>query len=147
MKFKLLVMVKNLCARNIIQNAVQGISKAPDLFLNKHKITRCFPKFQVYKHNARKMRLSKFIVDWEISCLRADDHLVSLPQRCCPCVLLWITFGTLCHLFNAYLCPNSLQLRHKNRRFVCLPFVRTGFASFFCFFLALSYLTHQKQLG
>ena len=76
MEFKLLVMVKNLCARNIIQNAVQGISKAPDLFLNKHKIMRCFPKFQVYKHIARKMRLSKFIVDWEISCLRADDHLV-----------------------------------------------------------------------
>ena len=61
MEFKLLVMVKNLCARNIIQNAVQGISKAPDLFLNKHKIMRCFPKFQVYKHIARKMRLSKFI--------------------------------------------------------------------------------------
>ena len=75
MEFKLLVMVKNLCARNIFQHAVQGISKAPALFLNKNKM-RCFPKFQVYKHIARKMRSSKFIVDWKISCLRVDDHLV-----------------------------------------------------------------------
>ena len=28
MEFKLLVMVKNLCARNIIQNSVQGIPRA-----------------------------------------------------------------------------------------------------------------------
>ena len=28
MEFKLLVMIKNLCARNIIQNSVQGIPRA-----------------------------------------------------------------------------------------------------------------------
>ena len=83
MEFKLLVIVKNLCARNIIQNAVQGISKAPALFLNKNKIMRCFPKFQVYKHIASKMRLSKIIIDREISCLRADDHLVHVHLSYC----------------------------------------------------------------
>ena len=70
---------------------------------------------------------------------------VSLPQiRCCPCGLLWITFASLCLM---HVSPTSLQLRHKNRWFVCLPFVRNIFASFFCFFLALFYSTHQKQLG
>ena len=98
MEFKLLVMVKNLCARNIIQNAVQGISKAPDLFLNKHKIMPCFPKFQVYKHIARKMRLSKFIVDWEISCLRADDHLVHAHlSHCLRGLPFWFALNYFCH--------------------------------------------------
>ena len=111
MKFKLLVMVKNLCARNIIQNAVQGISKAPDLFLNKHKIMRCFPKFQVYKHNARKMRLSKFIVDWEISCLRADDHLVHAHlSHCLRSVALVFCFELLLPLFAICLMHVCVQI-------------------------------------
>ena len=111
MKFKLLVMVKNLCARNIIQNAVQGISKAPDLFLNKHKIMRCFPKFQVYKHIARKMRLSKFIVDWEISCLRADDHLVHAHlSHCLRSVALVFCFELLLPLFAICLMHVCVQI-------------------------------------
>ena len=111
MKFKLLVMVKNLCARNIIQNAVQGISKAPDLFLNKHKIMRCFPKFQVYKHIARKMRLSKFIVDWEISCLRADDHLVHAHlSHCLRGVALVFCFELLLPLFAICLMHVCVQI-------------------------------------
>ena len=98
MEFKLLVMVKNLCARNIIQNAVQGISKAPALFLSKNKIMRCFPKFQVYKHIARKMRLSKFIIDWEISCLRADDHLVHAHlSHCLRGLPLCFALNYFCH--------------------------------------------------
>lgn len=111
MEFKLLVMVKNLCARNIIQNAVQGISKAPDLFLNKHKIMRCFPKFQVYKHIARKMRLSKFIVDWEISCLRADDHLVHAhSSHCLRGVALVFCFELLLPLFAICLMHVYVQI-------------------------------------
>ena len=111
MEFKLLVMVKNLCARNIIQNAVQGISKAPDLFLNKHKIMRCFPKFQVYKHIARKMRLSKFIVDWEISCLRADDHLVHAHlSHCLRGVALVFCFELLLPLFAICLMHVYVQI-------------------------------------
>ena len=111
MEFKLLVMVKNLCARNIIQNAVQGISKAPDLFLNKHKIMRCFPKFQVYKHIARKMRLSKFIVDWEISCLRADDHLVHAHlSHCLRGVALVFCFELLLPLFAICLMHVCVQI-------------------------------------
>lgn len=111
MKFKLLVMVKNLCARSIIQNAVQGISKAPDLFLNKHKIMRCFPKFQVYQRNARKMRLSKFIVDWEISCLRADDHLVHAHlSHCLRGVALVFCFELLLPLFAICLMHVYVQI-------------------------------------
>ena len=111
MEFKLLVMVKNLCARNIIQNAVQGISKAPDLFLNKHKTMRCFPKFQVYKHIARKIRLSKFIVDWEISCLRADDHLVHAHlSHCLRGVALVFCFELLLPLFAICLMHVCVQL-------------------------------------
>ena len=111
MEFKLLVMVKNLCARNIIQNAAQGISKAPDLFLNKHKIMRCFPKFQVYKHIARKMRLSKFIVDWEISCLRADDHLVHAHlSHCLRGVALVFCFELLLPLFAICLMHVCVQI-------------------------------------
>ena len=125
MEFKLLVMVKNLCARNIIQNAVQGISKAPDLFLNKHKIMRCFPKFQVYKHIARKMRLSKFIVDWEISCLRADDHLVHAHlSHCLRGVALVFCFELLLPLFAICLMHLCLQILFScdiqiNDLFVC----------------------------
>ena len=110
MEFKLLVMV-NLCVRNIIQNAVQGISKAPDLFLNKHKIMHCFPKFQVYKHIARKMRLSKFIVDWEISCLRADDHLVHAHlSHCLRGVALVFCFELLLPLFAICLMHVCVQI-------------------------------------
>lgn len=110
MEFKLLVMI-NLCARNIIQNAVQGISKAPDLFLNKHKIMHCFPKFQVYKHIARKMRLSKFIVDWEISCLWADDHLVHAHlSHCLRGVALVFCFELLLPLFAICLMHVCVQI-------------------------------------
>ena len=98
MEFKLLVMVKNLCARNIIHNTVEGISKAPALFLNKNKIMHCFPKFQVYKHIASKMRLSKIIVDWEISCLRADDHLVHAHlSHCLRGLPFWFALNYFCH--------------------------------------------------
>ena len=97
MEFKLLVMV-NLCTRNIIQNEGQGISKAPALFLNKNKIMHCFPKFQVYKHIASKMRLSEIIVDWEISCLRADDHLVHAHlSHCLTGLPLWFALNYFCH--------------------------------------------------
>ena len=98
MEFKLLVMV-NLCTRNIIQNEGQGIiSKAPALFLNKNKIMHCFPKFQVYKHIASKMRLSEIIVDWEISCLRADDHLVHAHlSHCLRGLPLWFALNYFCH--------------------------------------------------
>ena len=110
MEFKLLVMVKNLCARNIFQHAVQGISKAPALFLNKNKM-RCFPKFQVYKHIARKMRSSKFIIDWEISCLRADDHLVHAHlSHCLRGVALVVCFKLLLPLFAICLMHVCLQL-------------------------------------
>ena len=94
MEFKLLVMVQNLCARDIIQNAVQGISKVPALFLNKNKIKCCIPKFQVHKHIASKMRTSEIIVDWEISCLRADDHLVHAHlSHCLRGLPLWFAWS------------------------------------------------------
>ena len=111
MGFKLLVMVKHLCARNIIQHAVQGISKAPALFLNNNKIVRCLLKFQVYKHIARKMRSSKFIIDWEISCLRADDHLVHAHlSHCLRGVALVVCFELLLPLFAICLMHVCLQL-------------------------------------
>ena len=98
MEFKLLVIVKNLCARNIIQSAVQGISKATALFLNKNKIMGCFPKLQVYRHIARKMRLSNFIVGRKISCLQADDHLVHAHLSHCYRGLPWcFALNYFCH--------------------------------------------------
>ena len=113
MEFKLLVIV-NLCTRNIIQNEGQGISKAPALFLNKNKIMHCFPKFQVYKHIASKMRLSEIIVDWEISCLRADDHLVHAHlSHCLRGLPLWFAlnyFIYFIYLFNRF----HLEYNTKN---------------------------------
>ena len=106
MKFKLLVMVKNLCARNIIQNAVQGISKAPDLFLNKHKIMHCFPKFQVYKHNARKMRLSKFIVFGRFP---VCEQMITL-SHCLRGVALVFCFELLLPLFAICLMHVCVQI-------------------------------------
>ena len=144
MEFKLLVMVQNLCARDIIQNAVQGISKVTALFLNKNKIKCCFPKFQVYKHIASKMRSSEIIVDWEISCLQADDHLVhahlSIASEGCPCGLLGVNLPPVA-ICLVHVCLQILFVYNilYIRQFVCLPFVRTIFASFFCFFLALFY--------
>ena len=111
MEFKLLVMVQNLCARDIIQNAVHGISKVPALFLNKNKIMRCIPKFQVYKHIASKMRSSEIIVDWEISCLRADDHLVHAHlSHCLRGVALVFYFELLLPLFAICLMHVCVQI-------------------------------------